>query len=144
MTVFNMKGLLFCFFALIVSGCDSTQEAVENNTSEKNKSTALYFPDGTGIDFKRLPLKDFTEKNSKGMVYRTVVYEFDESTSEIESSLWSVLRDQGYKRKIRAESEFLLTVLYRKKPNHTVFVKSDSGPKEGFSKKTIVTLQWIN
>jgi hypothetical protein len=115
---------------------DGSQQA-----SERKSETAIYLSGGVGLDFGRAPIIDkvIEDKSSK---IRILGYEFSESHEAIDKSIASILEGSGYVRKINSPGSNALSVTYLKQGAKPVLARYALSAREGFDKKTVLTLSW--
>lgn len=136
----------------LVVGCDGKDDAQINvisktaggssqQVAERKSDTAIYLPGGVGLDFGRAPSTDkvIEDKSSK---IRIVAYEFSESHEEVDKSIASILEDSGYVRKVNPPGSNALSVTYLKQGAKPVLARYALSVREGFNKKTFLTLSW--
>jgi hypothetical protein len=141
-----MLGL--CVAALLV-GCDTGDSQngapkalpVVANYFAKN---AIYFPDGTGIQFSGKLRSYVLVEGEKGKFDR-YIFEFSEDIMAIEGAVYATLAKSGYQRKVRREDGGHFVVDYTKKDSAPVTMiyerVSASNGVEGFSR---VRVSWQN
>ncbi|TRO40103.1 hypothetical protein EQ832_08525 [Pseudomonas sp. ALS1131] len=132
--------------ALLV-GCGEEEigdvKIVPPQSEHQVSETAIYFPDGVGIDFGLMPVKDNIREEKDGKRSRVVVYEFSKYTPEhIDIALSEVFKDGGYIRKEIPSREFDLSVQYRKENIQNVRAQYKVRLREGFDKRTVLTIFW--
>lgn len=145
------KQVVGCGLSLIIlAGCDNTEKTGIKNSSivaqgeqvqKKNSETAIYVPGGAGIDFGRKSVSDIVKKDAVSKV-RIIQYEFDEAYDVVDKSLASVLLSEKYIRKENPLGKLKLSATYIKGDAGPVLARYNEVMREGFSKKTVLTLSW--
>lgn len=137
------------FFLLLLLGCDGSSEVggdvvkvADRAADQVASATAIYFPDGSGLDFKRKPISDMVLRNSKNKEYRNVRYEFDEQYEDIELAVASILKSSGYVRKISPGEAGVVDVYYSGKQKNTILFRYSSEAKDVGVKKTHLMVWW--
>lgn len=134
----------------LLAGCDASSKAEQENAvagadggqaEQQASNTALYFPGGAGVDFGRAPISDKVVEDKSSKI-RIVSYEFNESHEEIDKSIASIIEGAGYVRKVNPPGTNELSVTYHKPGAKPVLSRYILRVREGFDKKTILTLSW--
>ncbi|TRO10082.1 hypothetical protein EQ836_23305 [Ectopseudomonas mendocina] len=146
MSMLNRSFVAAVCIAFLV-GCGEKESpearAVSPKAERQVSETAIYFQDGVGVDFGVKPTKDSIRESSEGKRSRVLVYEFAQQTpKDIDRAFYKILRAEGYRRKEVASEKFDLNVQYRKKDSQTIRVRYKVRIREGFDKKTVLTIQW--
>lgn len=136
--------LVCCIFALL-TGCNETNDEIRGTLSDVPSPTAVYFPDGVGVDFGEKPAKNEvmeTETEQGRVVTRFVTYELEHDFSLIDKQLTEVLEHEGYVRTQVASKrkDRLADVRYSKGSRGIMAYYKET--IDGLSKKTILVLYW--
>lgn len=113
----------------------------QQHVAEQKSGTAIYLPGGAGLDFGRAPVIDKVVEDKSSKI-RIVIYEFSETHEEIDKSIASIVEDAGYVRKINPPGSYDLSVSYLKQGAKPVLARYALRVREGFYKKTTLTLSW--
>lgn len=142
----KFKILLVFFSTVMLVACgkpNTDLDDVQPAVAPKANSTAIFLPGGGGIDFAMLPVADSSGKNSKGMPFKSLYYDFSgKQPEEIDQAIDEVLLNQGYSKKEEALRDGLIkNYLYRKEGFNPIAVQYSEYFKEGFQ-HTIRVLFW--
>lgn len=147
-----MKRILALCAVGLFSGCDAGIQQGNAPTAPKNipvtayyfSKSAIYLPDGTGIQFSGKMRRYELVENDKGKFDR-YTFEFTEDIMAIEGGVFATLAKSGYQRKIRRENEKTFVVNYVKKGFAPVSVTFERIPaNKGAEAFTRLRVVWKN
>lgn len=124
----SIKFIGFCMF-LALAACDDSSTSISIDTPEESRAdkpsnTAVYFPDGGGVEFS----KPFTvEKEGPGWKYKEFTLEND--WAALSSALRETMKQQGYEELGKVDLQG--------------FENSLSFAKKGSSKKVVYRVKMI-
>jgi hypothetical protein len=130
------KVLVSCAVALLL-GCDTGSPEGNAATAPKGtpvtanyfSTSAIYLPDGAGIQFNGKMRRYDLVENEKGTFDR-YTFEFAEDMMAVEGAVFATLAKSGYQRKVRRENEKTFVVNYVRKgfaPVSMTFERVSSG-----------------
>lgn len=140
--------VLLAGFLLV--GCDDSATSnattavatsASDNPSLRGSNTAIYLPGGLGLDFGRAPISDEITEDKTSKI-RIVSYEFSESYEAIDHAVASIVEPAKYVRKVNPAGTNKFSVAYLKQGFNPVLCSYAVVAKEGFSRKTTLTLSW--
>lgn len=113
-----MKRVLGLCAAALLVGCDT--DASHNSAPRSSpvvanyfSKNAIYFPDGTGIQFSGKMRSYVLVQDEKGTFDR-YIFDFPEDIMTVEGAVFATLTKSGYQRKVRREDAKSFVVDYIK------------------------------
>lgn len=127
----NIKSFAFAVACTLLVGCDSSSTETVRGDGAQKTETAIYFPDGGGIDFSKAAISQ-----DKGEGWAFNEYILDQDWPTLYSTIYSIMKEQGYTEEAIKYPDFQGGVGYFKKDGkgkkvfyRYKFVKTAAGEK---------------